>query len=556
MKYFIYSFLIIGCLLLFASCNEDLKESETTTSLTVNTDLAFDVFGYQQVNLYSVYGDYTYNLKVNSEETTSVSLVVDESVLDEYNDLYDTEYEILPADYYSFTSSVVLSGSSLEVPVTFDVKKMLSELTNAQASNYMLPLVVDSEVDTLVVNETMCQALIHVNLSEATLFLEEPELLELADTMGVSTISLSAYYNFKDVDVDKVSIAVNESAVEDYNSDNSTDYLLLPSDSYTYTGVTPDIENSKFTFDFEFDTKLLSVNTYLLPLTVTSSLYKTDPETTLFCKIKITDSGLVFIGEYDLAVYQTPDNTYAFNEVSFDFAAAAELYGVTEEKLEEGLAFYAVNSNETLTESYTANVGYWLNASGDACNWGATDCALFVEYAGDGIFHVGQFPDYCKAWDVFDVSLAMVYNGDMVRYNIILNVIPEYEQTFDISLNEDVDGNYTTSQVEYDFAAVASALGTTESELSNNLVFYGVNSNGDLVTTGYTANMGFWYDKNGNVCSWGDSDCGLFIEYGGDGIFNVGQFPDAMASGESYTVSMAVFCDNKLVKLNITLNIK
>jgi hypothetical protein len=557
MKKIIYSFLFAVCLLVIASCNKSVEYTTDESSIKANTDLSFELYGYQSVKLISLFDKHEYELNIVTDKEQNVSIEVDENLLSDYNRLYNDDLKILPPDYYSFTSEQTLSSESTDIPVTFNTGKMVSELSESDISTYVLPLIISPASDTIIVNESMCKTLLHVTIEEATVLLEEPAKKEFVDTSSTEIVSFAGYYNFDRVDASKLNIEVDADAVDTYNSENGTQYLSLPETAYSYRGISIDSVNAKITFDFEVNAKALEDTVYVLPITVNSSLYDIKPEaTTIYELVSVYNTAPQFLQTYELTAYQNIDNNYTTTPVEFDLAEAAGLFGITEDKLKENIRLYALNSNQSLTKDYNTQAkGFWFNSTGDVVNWGTDGCTLMAEYAEDGKFLVGQFPGATSDWDSYTVGMVLVYNGEYIRYNITLNIIPEYTDTYDLAVSETVDENYATTQVTFDFAATATALGVSENDLRSGISFYGINADGSLVTTGYTANTGYWYDKNGDVCNWGADDCVLFVEYEADGKFNVGQFPGSTASGDSYSVAMVLKYEESLIKINVTLNI-
>jgi|GEM_PF-2231806 len=558
MKRLRYYFLLLWVLLAVA-CNESLEEEEVTVSEEPNTDLAFELYGFRTVSLVSIYDEYVHTFEMNYEgtEDLTVSLVVDTAALEQYNDLYEKNYDILPLEYYDMPGEVILTKGFSSLSVTFHTAEIIQNIGIDDASKYVLPISARAKQGSIILNSRMSQALLHVQVDEPTLTIADREVaVFMADSIDTVSISLTGNYNFEGMDTSQISLEIREDDVEYYNNTHGTSHTILPADNYSYKGMTLDEEKKQLTFDFLVKRDEILADTYVLPLRITSDLYAINAYSRIFHVITIESTAVEYLTTYDLSVTETVDNGYITTAVQFDFTAAASALGITEDELKDGISFYGINSDESLYASgYTANTGYWYDKNGDVCSWGATDCALFVEYGADGIFNVGQFPDATAAWDTYTVALALVYQDVLIRYNITLNVIPEYLATYDLSVTEESDDTYASTAIQFDFAAAVSTLGITEDELRSGIAFYGINADGSLATSGYTANTGYWYDKNGDVCSWGATDCALYVEYGADGIFNVGQFPDATATGDTYTVSLALVYEDQLIRYNVTVNI-
>ena len=563
MKHYIYLFLL-SCSLLLTACNETLEVSDQTSQTVFpNTDIAFDRYGFQTVDLITLYDETSYELSLTNTESSELDLVlkIDTAGVERYNKLYDENYQILSTDYYALTSEITIAGSStISIPITFFTEKLINASGGKAAiSNFVLPLKIEVANDSIILNSTVCQAIIHTQASNPQISMEEPiNGISVADTTGLTTVAFTGYYNTLDVDTEKLTATVNESAADSYNSENGTDYLLLPADQYTYTGITVDAATKKLTFNFEFNTTTLEKGTYLLPLDVTSDLYDVSPGTTIFNTITIENTAPAFLSIFELVSTQPIENDYSGTPVSIDFAEAASLFGVTEEELAGNVVFYGINSDETLITGYTANApGFWFNKTGDVCSWGETDCVLFAEYVAgsNGTINIGQFPDATAAWDAYSASMALVYDGRMIRYNISLNVIPSFLGTFDLSVSEAVDENYISTPVAFDLAEAASLYGVSEDELKAGISFYTLNADGTLIKD-YTANTGYWLNNQGNACSWGAEGCAIYAEYDFNSSFNVGQYPGGTSSGDVFNYTIIMVYNDNLIRYNLTVTIE
>ena len=233
----IYSFILLG--LLVASCNESLETDNQLAYEVANTDLYLDLYGFQTANTVSqVYDEFVYSLELNYKGTESLTanLVVDETILSEYNKLYETDYQVLSADYYSLDETVTVSGSSTSIPVTLNTKKIYEELGIDAISDYVIPIAIEANNDTITLNKTMCEALLHVTMEEPTVTMETtyPEAV-FDDTTGVVSIAIKGHCNFDGLDVSTLSVTMAGDEVATYNSKSGTDYLRITSYNVCYT---------------------------------------------------------------------------------------------------------------------------------------------------------------------------------------------------------------------------------------------------------------------------------------------------------------------------------
>jgi hypothetical protein len=131
----------------------------------------------------------------------------------------------------------------------------------------------------------------------------------------------------------------------------------------------------------------------------------------------------VNVATTELSLEVSPDNDYVTTDLSFSFADAAAAIGVSESELSANSTFYGISSDAGMTATYTADAGYWYSNVGDITDWGTEGCTLFVNY-DEGTFHIGQFPDACKAGDEFKFSVAIMYKTTkMVTYKITLKIV-------------------------------------------------------------------------------------------------------------------------------------
>lgn len=552
---------MLGVVLAMTACNDELKVEEIEGLYEESLGLSISKYGYQTVNLVSTVDSkaYTVSFDFPEDESYELSFEIDSAGLDQYNTLYDQEYEILPEEYYDLQESVVLSAEDTSVTLTFYPSAMADDYDLSEASEFVLPLMVTVVGEELELNSKMTKALLKIELKVPTISVFRTEISQVVqDTIPQALLLTGASYNVDVVDESAITVAVNQSDVDSYNSTNGTAYPILPADNYSYTGISISEEvEGEMSFVMDLNANGLSAATYILPISLSSSTYEIEGGDLVYHLVTIEQTAPSYIAEFDLGVSQVANSEYLVVQASFDLAAAAAAFGTTEDELAANINFYGVNSNASLyRDGYTANVGYWYDTNGDVTTWGTENCGMFVEYGeSTSTFNIGQFPDALSAWETYTVGMALSYNDMLILYNITLNVIPPFTATYDLSVDQAVNNEYVSVQTTFDFAEVAGLVGATEDELRSNILFYGINPDSNIIE-GYTANNGFWYNNLGEVASWGAEGCTMFAEYANDGIFNVGQFPDATTAGDVYTVSMALVYGDHLVRFNITYNIQ
>jgi hypothetical protein len=230
------------------------------------------------------------------------------------------------------------------------------------------------------------------------------------------------------------------------------------------------------------------------------------------------------------------------------------------------ITFFAIDASTRYDNAgkLTANgFGHWFDANGDVCSWGTTD-RLFSEFdPTTASFNIGQHPKHIKTGEKYkiiqlvkkgDYRVAFIFNVTVGDYYHEVIPVADNVATYNLTINEVQDNNYAATDLTFDYAAAASAMGVSASELSLHKTIYGINADGTK-TSAYTADAGYWFTKSGDVCNYGADGIGVYVNYE-DGIFHIGQMPNACAEGDSYTVSLAImYKDTKMVTYKITVKI-
>ena len=108
---------------------------------------------------------------------------------------------------------------------------------------------------------------------------------------------------------------------------------------------------------------------------------------------------------------------------------------------------------------------------------------------------------------------------------------------------------YTGAAVVASSAWIADAFRVEADEipdlLGSDIVFYAIEPDGSLNGTSTANAPGHWFGADGSVVSWG-ADARLFSEYDANAFtFNIGQYPDRSAVGDTYTIKQAMVYTNR-----------
>lgn len=262
----------------------------------------------------------------------------------------------------------------------------------------------------------------------------------------------------------------------------------------------------------------------------------------------------------DLTV--SKNDSYVVKEFKIDKTQLAAAFGGT---IPSNLMFYAINSDGSKLvgkDEYTSEYGFYFTSTGDVCMPSAEGCSYFIEYYGasegysEPTLGIGQYPESCEAGDTLTlrVGLTDTITGQPFSLKITVKEAGDWAAFFEnadgltYTVYETVNTEYKPLEVFINESALCSALGVASSSaivtgLDNKTIsFIGLNADGSQYTTGYTANnYGYWFDADGNVCSWKGTNCSVYSEwYGAVPIsFAIGQFPSDVEVGESFTIRVS-----------------
>lgn len=205
--------------------------------------------------------------------------------------------------------------------------------------------------------------------------------------------------------------------------------------------------------------------------------------------------------------------------------------------------------------------GHWWDVNGDVTSWGdATKLAnAFCEFdAETGSFFVGQYPDRLVAGDTIKVIEALKFNE--LRIAVVISILPvpagqinaKVVDTQELTLTLTPKSSYDPDSLQFDLDKVLSGLGISSMD---EVKFLGVNKDGSYAQEAVTG-KGFWYDLEGFVGAWGDN-ASVYTNYGDFAAnrISIGQFPDRLAAGQSYTIQYGFMANNKIVMLKIIINV-
>lgn len=266
--------------------------------IVINPDPVFDQTGLYEVNTISIYDDQEAVINVSRvyglSKEVELTIGINEALLEEYNSLNGTEFELMPEQYYSLPSTIRLDAhvKDVDLPVVFHPKSLAEQVGLEQANNYAIPVSVVSSSIELDEEATSTDVIILPNIVDPELTVIIPENdAQLNFIKGVAlsqTVTLTSEVNFTTVDPTKVTYEADASAVEEYNTAHETDYTLLDPKYYTVNQGTFDEENMQWSTDITFTChEMPDDNTYLLPLVMKSEDYDVSQRSVIYILAKL-----------------------------------------------------------------------------------------------------------------------------------------------------------------------------------------------------------------------------------------------------------------------------
>lgn len=129
-----------------------------------------------------------------------------------------------------------------------------------------------------------------------------------------------------------------------------------------------------------------------------------------------------------------------------------------------------------------------------------------------------------------------------------------------VSLNDNGDISKIAQAFSLQPSVISSLLlNAKENPQEGKIAFAAVQSDGSLNYNTTANGLGFWFDSNGNVISWGSgNDSKIYTEFTSSGFkFTIGQYPGKNSTGDKYTIKQAFVYmkDGNLYKATVVFHI-
>lgn len=288
--------LLLLTALLLSACSDKLMNDIPL----IEIDPVFGTSGFTDVNVVSLNEKETYNVTYSRNygisRSLTMNLTVDEDALKTYNAENNTDYVLLPVEYYSMPGSVTfeIKGKNANFAVEIFAKKLYEAAGSVDAAKkYVLPVkAVPTEQTGVKNDEASNMVLLHVNMLPATVSVYVPSgittLEFVADSGSEESMTITCSQNFTGVDPSRISAEADKTANLIVGG---VQYKLLPDENYQFEPATLNAHS-----EVEIRVKINAGNLsdefeYLLPCRVKTSNthYQISQADLIYYAVNITD---------------------------------------------------------------------------------------------------------------------------------------------------------------------------------------------------------------------------------------------------------------------------
>ena len=269
--------------------------------IVVQPDVALEDSGMTTVPTVSIYQNDAYTVTLARTEGLSraaeFDIVVDEALIDEYNELNGASLEPMPASGYTIGVTSVAFAEKAKT-ATFSIQFKPQAIVAAagsprRAENFVIPFACVPRTTVNSASQSL-SALVRFSFSEPTVTVDAPvDPVELTFISGVPVprrLELSCRANFTTLQTSKLAFAATQEMVDAYNAANQADCLLLPADCYSVDAGTFDAEALTLLYGITVDASALDPDhVYLLPLKLAANDYTVTQDNMYYVKVTIQE---------------------------------------------------------------------------------------------------------------------------------------------------------------------------------------------------------------------------------------------------------------------------
>ena len=278
MKKLIYNSLLLGGILLMASCSNSVYELQNLVPGKYHKILYIKDNGKQEMNMNTVETTPVYSIRIvkaGSDPSSSADVKVvtmSQDEIDElYNDIEGTNYRVVSDTSYSYSSPEVVFqagevGKRLDVTLYSDL--IYAEMQQDKDAQYVLPVKITSDQDSINSYKNHVLLLLDVKKPIITFKTEK-----ISTNMVYKQLAVNIKADLKNISASKwnftceLTDAQKDDLVSQYNTEHGTNYLPMPSDAYTLEDLTFALGSNEGEVNMTISREpLTNDNAYLLPL--------------------------------------------------------------------------------------------------------------------------------------------------------------------------------------------------------------------------------------------------------------------------------------------------
>ncbi len=279
------------------SCDAELDP------IVVYPDVTLASSGMQTVNTITIYDTQEYKLTLSRTEGLSKAaefdLVIDESLISEYNEVNGYNLELMPASLYALSDTkIAFDKADKDTVVLLNLRPaaVLEEAGSvAAAENYVIPIsLVPVKGSTISTDQSNLELMVKFNYDEPIVTIDgsaTPTPLTFISGANVTRkLQVTGSANFSTIDMSKISFNPTQEAVDAYNTANGTSHELLDEEFYTISTGVYDAETSALSFELAINaSKADASKTYLLPVVAECDAYTLRQEVLYYVEIDLQE---------------------------------------------------------------------------------------------------------------------------------------------------------------------------------------------------------------------------------------------------------------------------
>lgn len=211
-----YIIILTAALVTLASCRDDFRYDNM-----VNNSLIFPRAEFQTVEIPDAsYNDFVYDIVVYKagffNDPAHGMVELDYGYIVEYNDLYGTDYEMLPEKYYKYQREFTIGTKDVDIikPLYIDNTLIVADKGYGK---YYIPFRLRSTTHNVDLNAKTSKMLLEVNI-------KQPKLTIIGDYKGEQSINIGA----SELITLDITSSIDFRALEDYTVTYTWSPRLLP----------------------------------------------------------------------------------------------------------------------------------------------------------------------------------------------------------------------------------------------------------------------------------------------------------------------------------------